>query len=274
MGFNEKLRDTLGKSFLELIDGMLPGKQKEDRFLRFQQAYSTLEMFNITKETAGGKTKKFNLWSLNNDAAHCYFGSLCDFLITDDKGLQVKAQIMYNLFGVPTRILSTKDFVELNDTLFHTEKTIEAFIDKLVYNLSNSNAFSMESVIETREVIICYELAKPHFGIFDIMEYIEYPNGSRRCILTLLRDAPEITLMGREIELTSKKIFRVFGQDRDGKGDFRSDEPPTIGRFRWWIIAGMVLQLALEQEDNAFYLKLYVDIHQNTHSDQESNKRE
>jgi hypothetical protein len=261
MEFNEKLRDKFGKSFLEIIDGMLLDKQKDNRFLRFQQAYSLLEMFNITKETVGGKTKKFNYWSLNNDAAHCYFASLCDYLVTDDKGLQVKAQIMYNLFGVPTRILSTNDFIELKDDLLATEKNIEAFVHKLVYNLSNSLVFSMESVIETRETVIFYELAKPHFGTFDIMESIEYLSGSRRCILTLVRDAPEITLMKREIELISKKIFRALGQDQDKKGEFGLHETLTIGRLRWWVAPRMVFQLALEQEDNVFYIKLYVDIH-------------
>ncbi len=94
---------------------------------------------------------------------------------------------MYNLFGVPTRILSTKDFVELMDDLLDTEKTIEAFSDKLVYNLSNSAAFSLESVIETRETVIFYALAKPHFGTFDIMEYIEYPSGCNCMLISILK---------------------------------------------------------------------------------------
>jgi hypothetical protein len=271
MEFNEKLRDKFGKSFLELIDGMLLEKQKDNRFLRYQQAYGMLEVFNITKETVAGKAKKFNYWSLNNDAAHCYFASLCDYLVTDDKGLQVKAQIMYNLFDAPTRILSTKDFVELKDNLLDAEKTLEAFIEKLSYNLSNSAAFSMMSVVETRETITFYELAKPHFGTFDIMELIEYPSGTLRCVLTLLRDAPEITLVRKELQLISKNISRALGQDQEGKGVFGLDETPTIGRLRWWAAPRMVFQLALEQEDSAFYVKLYVDIHSgNANGDEDS----
>lgn len=261
MEFNEKLRDKFGKSFLELFDGMLLEKQKDNRFLRFQQAYVMLEMFNITKETARGKPKKFNYWSLNNDATHCYFASLCDYLITDDKGMQVKAQILYNLFDVPTRILSTKDLVELKDGLLATEKTIEEFIDTLKYNISNSTVFHACSVIETRETVTYYQLAKPQLGSFDVMEFIEYPDGTRRCVFTLLREFAEIKLMRRELQLLSKKIFRVLGGDQEEKGEFRLDENPTIGRLRWWVAPRMVFQFALEQEEDAFYIKLYVDIH-------------
>lgn len=260
MKFNEKLRDKFGKSFLELIDGMLLENQKDNRFLRFQQAYSMLEMFNITKETVAGKAKKFNFWSLNNDAAHCYFASLCDYLVTDDKGLQVKAQIIYNLFRVPTQILSTKDFVELKHRLCDTEETLEAFVNRLMFNLSNSIAISIESVIETREKVIFYKLAKPHLGVFDTMEYIEYTTGGRRCVLTLLRGAPEITLMKRELQLVFKKVFRVLGQDQEAKEEFGHDEIPTIGRLRWWAAPPLVFQLALEQADGVFYIKLYIDI--------------
>ena len=261
MKFNEKLRDKFGKSFLELIDGMLLGKQKSNRFLRFQKAYGMLEVFNITKETASGKTKKFNYWSLNNDATHCYFASLCDYLVTDDKGMQVKAQIMYNLFGVPTRILSTKDFVEMKDDLLDTEKTLEAFVKQLAYNISNSTVFHTCSVIETREKVTFYQLTKLHFGIFDVMECIEYTSGSIRCVLNLIRDAPEITLMRRELQLVSRKILRALGQDQEDKGEFGISETPTIGRLRVWVAPRMVFQLALEQEEGAFFIKLYVDIH-------------
>lgn len=111
MQFNEKIKETLGKTFLELIDGILLEKQKNDFFIRFNYAYTLLEMFNITKEKSGKKSKQFNYWSLNNDSNHCYFGSLCDYLVTDDKGLQLKASILFNLFRIKTKILSSSDFL-------------------------------------------------------------------------------------------------------------------------------------------------------------------
>src|SRR5690606_33101901 len=89
MEFNVRFKDKLGKTFLDIIDGMLLEKQKNDFFIRFNHAYTLLEIFNVTKERVGGKAKKFTYWSLTKDSEHSYFGSLCDFLVTDDKGLQL-----------------------------------------------------------------------------------------------------------------------------------------------------------------------------------------
>lgn len=262
MDFNEKLKDKFGKSFLEMIDGMLTDKQKDNMFLRFQNAYSLLEMFNVTKETVGGKTKKFNYWSLHNDATHCYFASLCDCLVTDDKGLQVKAQIMYNLFGIPTMIFSTNDFVALTEEFIGTEKITKDFLDRFVYNISNSYFISTESVIETRETVTYYELAKPHFNVFSFLERIDYSTGNKRFILTLMKDQTEIPLLKREVELVSKKIYRVLGQDLDNKGEFKLNEELKSGLLRSWMLPNMFFQLAVEQEeDGTFLIKLYIDVH-------------
>jgi hypothetical protein len=262
MGFNEKLKDKHGKSFLEMIDSMLAEKQKDNLFLRFQSAYSLLEMYNITKETVGGKTKKFNYWSLHNDATHCYFASLCDCLVTDDKGLQAKAQIMYNLFGIPTMILSTSDFVALTEELLRVEKTTKEFLDRFVFNLNNSYFISAKTIIDTRETVTYYELAQPHFNVFPFLERVDYPSGSSRFILTLLKEQNEIPLLKREVELISKKIYRVLGQDRDKRGEFKLDEELKSGLLRTWMLPSMFFQLAVEQEgDGTFLIKLYIDVH-------------
>jgi hypothetical protein len=263
MDFNEKLKDKFGKTFLEMIDGMLTNKQKDNLFLRFQNAYNLLEMYNVTKEKVGGKTKKFNYWSLHNDATHCYFASMCDYLVTDDKGLQVKAQIMYNLFGISTMIFSTSDFVALTEELLGAEKTTKEFLDRFVYNMSNSYLISTMSVIETQETVTYYELAKPHFNVFPFIERIDYPSGSSsRFVLTLMKDRTEIPLLKREVELISKKIYRVLGQDRDEKGEFKLEEELKSGLLRTWMFLNMFFQLAVEQEeDGTFFIKLYIDIH-------------
>lgn len=98
MEFNERFREKLsGMSFMDTIDNMLLDKQKNDLYLKFQYAYGLLEMYNITNEKVGGKKKKLNYQSLQNDSNHAYYAAYSDYLVTDDKGLQVKATILYTL---------------------------------------------------------------------------------------------------------------------------------------------------------------------------------
>ncbi len=139
LGFNEKFRETsFGKTYLEMIDNLLTDNQKNDFYLRFSYAYSMLEIYNITQERkSGGGLKKFDYDSLNTDALHAYFASFCDYLVTDDKGLQVKANIMYQLFGFSTKVLSTEDFINLKTLLAGQEETLEKFITAIKHDMKH-----------------------------------------------------------------------------------------------------------------------------------------
>ena len=59
LGFNERLkRSPIGKSFMDMIDDMLTGTQKDDSYQKFNRAYNFLELYNITQERATGIIKK------------------------------------------------------------------------------------------------------------------------------------------------------------------------------------------------------------------------
>lgn len=268
MEFNERFKDKLGKTFIDIIDGMLLEKQKADFFIRFNYAYTLLEIFNITQERSGNRAKKFTYWSLTKDSEHGYFASMCDYLVSDDKGLQVKAHIVYSLFGISTRVLSTKDFVEIKDKLLSTEKSTSEFLDKLSHNIKNSVVTSIQTEIETRNTITHYELDKPHFNLFEFMQIIQYQNGTYRYILSLAKEPSEITLMNREIELIISKLNKALGQDDESKGEFRLDEEIHYGTvLRKWFRSSIAFQLAMESENGYAYFDLYIDIDFNSLED-------
>lgn len=264
MEFNERMKDKFGKTFMETIDAMITEKQKNDFFIRFNYAYTMLEMFNITREKSGKKAKKFNYWSLNNDATHCYFASMCDYLITDDKGLQVKASILYRLFNIETRIFSTKDFVEQQNEFLIKENTINDFNKNLEYNIRHSELVSIETLLENKNVIGHYKLKRIQLSFFNELHIIRYPhNKYSTCILSFRRPPIDnkIILMYREIELIVAKLYRLFGNDDNGRGLFDFGEQYANGKaLRVWSMPSVEFQLIFQEDSGWLYIDLHIHI--------------
>lgn len=264
MEFNEKLKDKLGKSFLEMIDGMILENQKDDFYLRFNYAYTLLEMFNITQERSGKKSKlkKFNYWSLSRDSDHGYFASICDYLVTDDKGLQVKASIVYTLFGIETKILSTKDLVEQGISFISSESGFDEFGKNFSYNIKNSEPISIESVIENRNIIASYELKRTLFGLFNHMYIIDYHHKKyRACVLSFRRGPNDtrIAFMKREIEIVVNRFVEVFGKDLNGRENYLTTESfENDEAIRVWQTDSLEIQLIFHQDNGWVYTELHI----------------
>jgi hypothetical protein len=129
LAFNEKLLESpFGKTFLEMVESSMIDAHKNDPLYKFTYIYSLLETYGVVQERdPKNKLKKFTFDSLHRDASHAYYASHCDYLVTDDKGLQMKAHIMYHLFGIKTQILSTRDFINHRAFLLGNEETVESF---------------------------------------------------------------------------------------------------------------------------------------------------
>lgn len=78
-----------------------------DESVLFTGSYASLQMLGIERD----KPKDFNVYSFVNDAAHFYFASFSDILITEDKGFYKKAKLVYALLDVSTRVYNVGDFV-------------------------------------------------------------------------------------------------------------------------------------------------------------------
>lgn len=219
--FNDKFKEiTKGKTFLETIDNMLLDSQKKDFYLRFSYAYSLLELFNITQERkSGGGLKKFTLGSLNTDSLHAYFASFCDYLITDDKGLHTKAKILYDIFGFPTIVLSTKEFSVLGTKLIEHEQNIETFFTSLNDDTQNAQLLTEKNYPDSDNIIRIY---KPSHVYFNYFNRIQIATDKDSWVLTLhcSRNSHGDFFMYRESECVINKIVKVFGDDDYGRKEY------------------------------------------------------
>lgn len=221
LSFNEKFKETgFGKTFLEMVEGTLGEKQKDDFYLRFTNAYSLLEMYNVTQERkSGGGLKRFDYSSLNTDAMHAYYASFCDYLVTDDKGLQVKAQILYQIFEIHTKGLSSQDFIDSRSMLMGQEETLSRFTEAMKYDMKHAFMVRDKYSFKSESQITTFKTTHTYFNYFNRFQIIRGQAGST-IVFYCERLGEGNFVMYRETELMVKKLLQTFGRDSEGFGDY------------------------------------------------------
>ena len=265
LDFNERFKtSTFGKTFLQTIEFMLTDKQKDDFYLRFSYTYTGLEILNITREKkSGGRgTKKFNFDSLHTDGLHAYYGSFCDYLVTDDKGLQVKANIVYQLFGFRTKVLSTKDFINLKTQLLGQEETYEKLIDTLKFDVNHSLQLREAADIATGTKFKTYKTSHTYFNYFNRMQTIDDPETG---IVLYCERGPSQrnSIMYREIELLVNKMVDTFGLDDKKFGFYNLSESNKMDKehtIRGWTKGPIAFTFKkMHNESMGLLLCLFID---------------
>lgn len=222
MAFNERMKNsTIGKSYLEMIENMLSTNQKKDLYQKFNYAYTLLETYNVTQERKKKGLKQFNMQSLNTDAHHAWFGSFNDYLITDDKGLQIKANIVYQLLKLPTKVLSSKDFINYKTIILGQEETIEKFSSSLNYDLKHSLLLSQEPDLLSSDSTSVFIPTHPYFNYFN-----RYQLNEEKKSITFFcnRKSHASFMMYREIQLLIRKLNLLLGEDIDNRGEYEMNE--------------------------------------------------
>lgn len=235
--FNERLKSSpIGKSFIEMIEGMVTDNEKDNMYKKFNYYYTMLEMYNITEERTKNGIKKFNLESLSTDALHAWYASFSDYLVTNDKGLQIKASIVYNLLGFPTKVLSLSDFINQKSILLGQEETSERFSAAFIYDLKHSFQMYRTENLFNEETVTTYKTTHPYFNYFNRFQIIRSKESSLY-VFYCERESHANFFMYREIELIVNKLIDMFGIDEDNKGGYdfnKAEGDDSSGIIRRW----------------------------------------
>lgn len=251
MAFDEKFKETgYGKTFLEMVDSTLGENQKDNFYQRFTTAYSMLEVYNITQERkSGGGLKKFDYSSLNTDAMHAYFASFCDYLVTDDKGLQAKAHIMYRLFNIPTKVLSAHDFINIKSQLAGQEETVARFTETVKYDMKHAFIINDKYSFKSDSQITTFKTTHFYFNYFNRFQIIR-DDETTSVVFYCERLGHGNFVMYRETELLINKLLKLFGTDVEGIGQYtfgENDHSEEQHIFRRWQLGEMGISLLVSQ---------------------------
>jgi hypothetical protein len=260
MKFDQKLKESLfGKSFLEILELSLTEEQKNNAQYSFNFAYSLLEIYGIAQERTNSGLKKFTYDSMDRDASHAFFASYCDYLVTDDRGLQVKASILYNLFGIKTEVLSTQDFINKRSVFLANEETHDSFFKSLDYDLKHSlqlfEGKSLDSGITYQELKVSHS----YFNYFNRLQVLSVSNA--HYLLYCYRGVQGGIYIYRELIILSEKMIASFGSDDDDKGIVTLDEAETVNdneSIRSWSIYNIILKLLIVKTQSGKHIVLSI----------------
>ncbi|CAM2968124.1 hypothetical protein SAMN05444143_10169 [Flavobacterium succinicans] len=95
-----------GESFLELIENAKSLFKNTSGFglhNDISAVISLLDMFGYWKDRPTKNSDYARLW----DSSHAHYASHCDYLISDDRRLRYKARVVYDLYNIKTKIISS-----------------------------------------------------------------------------------------------------------------------------------------------------------------------
>lgn len=105
---NRQLKDWgQGHSFLEMVEQSIsyhPQGQTFGLSNRIAGIFELLDMLGYWKDKANEKSNYARLW----DSSHTFFAAFCDYFISDDKRTRNKARVVYSIYDITTKVLSSK----------------------------------------------------------------------------------------------------------------------------------------------------------------------
>ncbi|MCW2462410.1 hypothetical protein HNP45_000467 [Elizabethkingia anophelis] len=227
--FDIKFKENFGEnSFTEMMSKVFENGNNYDDYDKFILFFNSLELYNVTRDKPLRKTQ--SLGSINTDANHAWYASFSDFLITDDKGLAVKAYIVYKFFKINTKIYNVEEFLN-NRTIFlqQEEKKSKVFFEILKYELKNSLVLrdSVDNALNH------FSILKNHHKFFNYFNRMASNQNSIKLYCQRHKNAN--FNMFREEELLVNKLIKLFGIDSDNKGYYSFDnEERGLDIIRKW----------------------------------------
>ena len=212
LDFDRALKNSIfKKSFTDyILDAFKQQSQKEEipYYDFFLQAYNSLDLLGISKDKLSRKNTYNNLF---NDGLHSYYARYCDYLVTDDEGLQRKSKTLYNLYESATRVLSVEEFINAFPSIGkNTEDDVEELLKNLVNNTTDKYILKHE-VIDTGHYTIFLPETN-YLNAFD--EIITLMHNEEHYIFLNKNDKHWLSQMNfHEIGMLIKKCLSLFGTD-------------------------------------------------------------
>ncbi len=230
--FNELLRDTpLQKSFLEFVEDTFTHNkslEKQRQFNFFINAYNCLNLLGLDNE----KNKKVVFSSFQNDAQHAYYAAHCDYLVSADEQLLLKAKVLYKLFNIETKVLNLREFEEELLELETGDMTADNFVNYLTEVFENAE-LQEDSEIEVNKRLLTYKLKVSFFHYFNHLNLvIENRDSPMYIFYNNVKNYSRFTSF-IEFEKITNKIISILGIDSNGKMEFTDSEKKEIIENNW-----------------------------------------
>lgn len=247
-------------SFLDFIDKQLSidlKNQKDDGYYRFVTAYLSLNMLGIDKE----KNKKANFLNTISDSCHAYYAGLCDIFVTDDKGIIDKANIIYKLCKIDTKIIHIDNF---NKYLLEIEKREENILENIQSSVIEDINYGKLILEEDNDEykILKFYTKLPYFSFFQNFQINLNKKKHTVDNIIFLASTSKIgrLIVYEEIKQITNYCIEKMGPDYHGRSKYDERDFDMVNNNKWkgriWAIINGYIHLNISTEMNICYLDI------------------
>lgn len=195
----------LGSSFDEILTAVNKqfGLTSPDNLLTYLINYYFLDNWGLCPE----RSKTVKARNLIIDGAHSYLASYCDCLVSDDKGMRDKSEILYTRYKIDTNIYTIDEFIEkFDEAIVNNQKSVSEYIFETIEDHTKSEIIKIDEYEDRTFMHI-----QPHhsyFGYFNQMTEMYSENGWG--IILEKRNGLNQSILVREVEIIVNRISKVF----------------------------------------------------------------
>ena len=231
--FNEDLKDSpLQKTFIDYVTSNLnlSGEKKVTKYDFFTNAYMTLDLLGISKDSS--KTVKFN--NMLNDGFHSYYAAYCDILVSDDIGFLKKTKALYKLLNIETQVLHIDDFIkEFSFLIDNHEESKEVFFALLSNDLKNGLISNTKKSIRFNRQTTTIKCRHNYLGHFNRIDNMSEDGKTYAYLYREINNYSYFSFL-REYQLIINNAVRLFGVDFNMKSNFNwTVEIEEIKKGEW-----------------------------------------
>lgn len=262
INFNEDMKNSpLKKSFFEFVTTTLSYRPNltQYNFNFFITAYTSMNLLGIDKESNG----KLKFSSMSNDSQHSFYGSHCDYVISDDKGFLHKSKILYKLLGIKTKVMHIEEFSKKVDKIAEEiHLKIDDYLLFLFKDFDESLFIEDKIFIENGFKRKTYKAVNSHFSYFNYFYLIEQIKEKPYYLYFKQLENLSSFIIYEEIKAITNKMSNIFGIDIHEKKSFISSEIKEINNKTWegrtWIFQEITFILQYDYEINKLLYYVYI----------------
>ena len=231
--FNNLLKDTpIQKTFLEFVEDTFKHNkdlEKQRQFNFFINAYNCLNLLGLDKE----RNKKVVFSSFQNDAQHAFYASHCDYLVSNDEQLLIKARILYELFNIETRVLNFIEFETLINQNKKEEYNFKLFQEQLLDLFNSGEVVNDFNTEEQNKRVIVYRLKYKFFGFFNYLNLVI--KNEENPVFIFYNESNNYSRFMSFIEFSkvTNKIISLLGPDNYSQEQFTEEDKKLIIENNW-----------------------------------------
>lgn len=195
----------LGLSFVDTINAISNqfGMPSPSFVMAYYLSYTLLDLLGLCKEPR----KKVEFRNMQTDCYHSFFGTYCDCLVSDDKGMRDKSKILYNLFNVETKVYSIDEFIEQFDkAISDNEKSASEYFGEI------RKDYECGEILQAAEypayTLTQLKAEHKYFGYFNYMAEVKSKDGT--IILLHKNKNLRTSIYIQEVGIIVNRIARVF----------------------------------------------------------------